>query len=284
MQSFPDVLIRDLAKTTGYRQFLLAIFHFMEKERGRGFQAQVSRNAGFASRSYLTEVLKGKKGLSRDSMIRLKSALKISGPVSKYFEYLVYSDLPQLQTKPLSAEELRKRVSTLRKELSRYRRHSDTLAKPHLRRPEVFQIYAALGAEEIGATTSEIMLKTGLSEKAVTQGLGDLLSAKAVSSAQNKFFAVQSKADAIGGHEAGAVAEMVQKVCGNIKKRAQQMAADEKSLNVYSAFSVRREKALELKAKLEKALFEVLDEYQDDEGECVEQVFLSLFTSQSINA
>ena len=49
------------------------------------------------------------------------------------------------------------------------------------------------------------------------------------------------------------------------------------NLNLYSAFSIRRDQMPKLKKALQKAVFDVLDEYQDDNGDCVEQIFLSSF-------
>jgi uncharacterized protein (TIGR02147 family) len=274
---YNSTLVRELSKATDYRKYLITIMDAHERARGRGTKALISRRAGFASRSYLTEILNGKKGLSRDAMVRIRTALKLRGPLAKFFECLAALEHPEIRIHEMNPARLREKIKSLRTELTNFSEEQNKIASPHLQNPEIFQVYAALGPEAVGATIQEVLFRTKISESMARKGLGQLISSGAVLKNKDRYHAVASKTDALSSQDEIAISEMIQKVCASIQKNRQQIVADKKSLGIYSAFSVRREKIGELKKSLEAALFEVLDEYQDDSGDCVEQVFLSLF-------
>jgi predicted transcriptional regulator len=271
-------LLKSFAGAENYLQFLRAAVNAFEKVHGRGSKALLSRKAGFASRSYLTEVLSGKKGLSRDSLTRLRLALKLTGTAAKLLDCLAAIDFPEIQIRRIGSADLHRQIKELREQLvSNAPEKGRNVAAPHLATPEVFQVYAALGSESDGASLSEVLSRTRLSESTAEWALKLLLQSGAVTEKKGRYFANISKADALRSKDAIALGDMVHKVCANIQKNRRQFVSDDKNLNTYSAFSMRRERIGDLKKSLEAALFAVLDEYQDDKGDCVEQVFVSLF-------
>jgi len=73
-----------------YRQFL-ADFYEEKKKASPSFSYQnFSRKAGFASKSFVFNVIKGKKSLSHSSIERLCTAMNLSNTESEHFENLVY--------------------------------------------------------------------------------------------------------------------------------------------------------------------------------------------------
>lgn len=73
-----------------YRQFL-ADYYEEKKNVTETFSYQnFSRKAGFSSKSFLFNVIKGKKTLSRASVVKLSVAIGLSKTESAYFENLVY--------------------------------------------------------------------------------------------------------------------------------------------------------------------------------------------------
>ena len=73
-----------------YRKFL-ADFYEEKKTATPSFSYQnFSRKAGFSSKSFVFNVIKGKKTLSRASVVRLCGAMELSKTESAYFENLVY--------------------------------------------------------------------------------------------------------------------------------------------------------------------------------------------------
>jgi uncharacterized protein (TIGR02147 family) len=73
-----------------YRKFL-ADYYEEKKVSAPNFSYQnFSRKAGFASKSFLFNVIKGEKTLSRASVVRLCGAMGLSKTEATYFETLVY--------------------------------------------------------------------------------------------------------------------------------------------------------------------------------------------------
>jgi len=73
-----------------YRTFL-ADYYQNRKSKGVSFSYQnFSRKAGFASKSFLFNVINGRKSLSRASVVKMCGALGLSKTEAAYFENLVY--------------------------------------------------------------------------------------------------------------------------------------------------------------------------------------------------
>jgi uncharacterized protein (TIGR02147 family) len=73
-----------------YRKFL-ADYYQEKKTSVHSFSYQnFSRKAGFSSKSFVFNVIKGKKTLSRASVVRLCEAMNLSRTEAAYFENLVY--------------------------------------------------------------------------------------------------------------------------------------------------------------------------------------------------
>ncbi len=275
MQKLDRAQFIPLMKAQNYREFLSACLAKTAKGN-YGTQAHISRKAGFASRSYLSEVITGRKGLSRDAMLRLKLALDLPSPLAQMFETLVFLSHPQLQMEPLKASELEKQLNLIRRQI-RTEGFRGAIAKPFLKQPEVFQVYAALGTETRGASLAEIKFRTRLPESFIQTALKLLIDGGAVRSKLTRYFAITDKADLFASENAEEVAAMVRQVCGNIQKNSQQIVSEPGNLNVYSAFSIRRSQIPKFKKRLREALEKVMDEFQDDSGESIQQVFISSF-------
>lgn len=267
-------LLTLLAATTDYRNFLKVYITDLEKTRGRGSKALLSRRVGFSSRSYLSEVLSGKKGLSRDTMRKIKSSLKLGPLIGKYFELLVFHSHPHLSPKT-SIDSLQEKLILLRKEILSSSINQEV--NPDFNFPELFQVYAALGTQTSGANFSEIQFRTHLPEELVKKHLGLLMDRKQVEQKGERFFATSSTVDDFSGNDPDAIAFMVKKVGLSISKNSEHLIKNKDNLNFYSAFSIKKKDLPQLKKDLQSAIVNILDEYQNDDGDCVEQIFVSLF-------
>jgi uncharacterized protein (TIGR02147 family) len=73
-----------------YRRFLADYYAEQKAMLGRSFSYQnFSRKAGFTSKSFVFNVIKGRKNLSSSSIITMAEALKLNKTEAAYFEYLV---------------------------------------------------------------------------------------------------------------------------------------------------------------------------------------------------
>ncbi|RYZ84926.1 MAG: hypothetical protein EOP04_17010, partial [Proteobacteria bacterium] len=86
----PQILTAVEAQTS--REFLRIVFD-EQKNNGRKLTyASLARLAGFASRSFPRDVIKGIKLLSRDSALAMARALKLNSDLAAYLCYLVERD------------------------------------------------------------------------------------------------------------------------------------------------------------------------------------------------
>lgn len=269
----PNLPVRDrLVAAVNFREFLILVLPVVNQN-----QAAISRRAGFSSRSYFSEILSGKKGLSKDSLARLKTALRLPKLWAQFFDYLVFSEYPKLGPTSLTGEKIATRLQQLRKDLTQQPAEPDiSRVLAYVHRPQVFQVYAALGDISLGASLNEIMQRTGLSQQAVHRALSQLLEFKAAEQKGDRFFAFASQADALNLNQPGALAEMLGTVCSDLQKNKDKIVSVPTNLTVYSAFSVQKEQLPLLKQRLQEAVFDVLDEFQVDRGNQVQQIFLSL--------
>jgi uncharacterized protein (TIGR02147 family) len=72
-----------------YREFLRDYFNAQKAKSSHFSYKYVANKAGFKSKSFFYEVLKGKKNLSRDSIFALGKALNLNEKSFSYFELLV---------------------------------------------------------------------------------------------------------------------------------------------------------------------------------------------------
>ena len=274
-----DVLT-ELSKSPSAQTFLNTLL------KARGAKAKLSRRAGFTSRSYLTELLNGKKGLSRDSLLRLKSSIKLPKPWPQFFEFLAWQSDPKLRPAHQTDLSVAETIKQLRYELKN--RSIDSREKNSaancIKSPQLFQVYAALGPPTVGATVLEIAARTKLAPRQITKYLNKLINAEAAVQRGDLFFAPISQADNLTIKNDLDLSEMVKLVTHDIHKNRDQILKEPHSLTIYSAFSVHRENLPQLKDKLQAAIFAVLDQFQDDQGDLVQQVFISLHqTPFSVN-
>jgi uncharacterized protein (TIGR02147 family) len=74
-----------------YRKYLADYYEERKASAASSFSYQnFSRKAGFSSKSFVFNVIKGRKNLSRASVVKMCEALELSKTESAYFENLVY--------------------------------------------------------------------------------------------------------------------------------------------------------------------------------------------------
>jgi hypothetical protein len=275
--AFPDKeSITSLLRVTCYRGFLGLYLS------PRGRKAQLCRKAGFSSRSYLSEIIAGKKGLSRDSFQRIKGALGSSSLWVNFFECLVWKSELSLRPKHFSHETNENKLNLLRSSLLQVslQSHSTQDSKGAIRcvgQPQLFQVYAALGSENKGANMQEIIGRTRLNALTVEKYLRRLLMMEVIYENNGRYYAPVNKSDALTIKNPQTISNLMGQVCKKIYQDRDRIARESNSMVVYSAFSVSRQQMEIIKERLSSVIFEVLDEFQDDDGDGVQQLFISVF-------
>ena len=117
---------------------------------------------------------------------------------------------------------------------------------------------------------------SGLGARQIERHIQELLKLKAVIQKGDRYFAPVSQADSLEMTDLQSLSEMLRQVTYDIQKNRERILKEKNSLSIYSAFSVRSENVPDLKIKLQAAIYGILDDFQDDSGNQVQQVFISL--------
>lgn len=246
-------------------------------KRGKINLADFSRRAGFASRSYLSEVLTGKKGLSRDALTKIRTALKLPKPFLDVLEYSAYREFAELKPRHIQSEALAEKIehaAALVKNIPATKTNLKVTPR-YIRSSILYRVYAGLGSIEDGATLSDIMNRTGLPESTITSCLNAMKEFKIIEERQGRFLVKNTQLDVFGLTSRDGLSELVSDVCRDLRNNRDRIIDEPKNTIFYTAFSTNEAKLPELKKRLQAAVFDVLDEFQVDDGDCVRQIFFT---------
>ena len=156
-------ILRAALDSTNYREFIWNVATAQSRV-GKPNISALSRKAGFSSRSFIGDVVDGRRRLSPSSYPMLARALSLPARLRAYFHLLVIRDEPDLNFEQVDSLCLEIRLKELRLRLQsdlETVRNKDKKAEALLKARDMMDCYAALGS---GATLPEVAKRTGLSE------------------------------------------------------------------------------------------------------------------------
>lgn len=262
-----------LLEATSPRVFLRNALEAKHYAKGRINISSFSRAAGFTSRSFISEYLVGRKNLSLESLRKIKSALKLSRDYAYFFSLLVIVEQPELSKE--KQEDNLKELNELREKLRNKEDSISKIVSPKkiIGKRNLFKVFAGLGSENEGASLKEIVQRTNLNLDIVKESLDTLLRYNAIYFHDHRFFACSSQVDFMK-MEGPELAHLTKEVCTEIRAQTDSLLKSENNLVFYSAFSVQSQQLPIFKEKLREAVLSVLDQFQNDNGDSVQQVFL----------
>lgn len=235
--------------------------------------ADISRRAGFSSRSFISEYLSGKKKLSKESVRALSSALKLPKEYKQFFQYLVAIDQPDLKlfSKPITIKEL----DRCKRKIQQLATLDDSTAGVNavIAKKNCFLVFAALGTEDDGASLADILQKVRLSETEVRTSLKFLEEGGLTILKNNRFYPKSAAFDLLN-FTSPELSFLVKDLALEIKAESEAIVNNKQNLLVYSAFSLNRSNLGKFRERLREAAYDIMDEFQDDAGDCVHQVFI----------
>jgi len=268
-------LAQQLLECSSYRDFIqVAIVHSSGKSLN---YAAVARKLNFASRAFVYELLQGRKAMTANSLSKFVSALKLSGPIAQLFQYMVWFEEPKLaRSSGFTEEKIRSKIKDLRKKISdKY--ISAPLVTPDFISYDVFNVYASLGSTENGASFSDVLKKSGLTESVVDTILHHFVQNGFAYKKDERFYSTQTSIDLKSlGNNIGfkqAYLEAIKK----LSKKAIQMEDHKQDLFFHTAFSVRKEKLAEMQERLQELILDFLDDEQDENGDTVQKITLGFY-------
>jgi hypothetical protein len=252
--------------------FLRASLPIFTESQSTFSYAQVARQAGFASRSYVRALFEGKKPLSEAALLRLSSALSLR----KDTEQLLLLRL-QLRTS-LSKEKSRLVLARSRRLEAKIR---DRLLRQDLQLSQksgsVFRVedwvfvFSALGQPGVGATIEEITQRTRRSRARCEQVLKSMLASGMVEHREEeKRYAPLSAFLNFG--ELGtddAFQKFFEAGHRQVGRKINTQFNDPNALFFSSVFSVRRSRLPEITKALQEVLVEFSETFEEAAGDDV---------------
>ncbi|MES2802457.1 MAG: helix-turn-helix transcriptional regulator [Bdellovibrionota bacterium] len=247
------------------------VIHFSQKQKIN--ISQFSKKAGFNSRSFLSEYFSGRKNLSLQSFLQIKAALKLPKDYENIFSCLVAIDQPEIASG--FRYHSRNQLADLKKLLLKKESVIGLIPKPQgiIAKRKLYRIFAALGCTDFGASLNEIAARTGMKHEEIQYGLNLLSEHNLVFFDRSRFFPKTHQVDFLK-LASPELASLTREVCKEISSEAENLSSSKSDLLMYSAFSIDSQNLLQFKEKLRAAVFSVMDEYQSDKGDKVQQLFL----------
>ncbi len=181
---------KDLLEALGSQDFLRVLYK-KNKENSSNFSFNfIAQKCGFSSKSFLKEVIDGKKKLSLESAYKITTGLNFPSLWAQYFTELIKSENEKLELKPKHQKErLRLKSKLSHKAYEKEQDLGNILFQKLQHWP---YIYAALGESESGATSLEIEKRTGFSETTIKSTMEILLVEKLVALRGRRYYATSS--------------------------------------------------------------------------------------------
>lgn len=260
--------VRRVLSAPTYQEFIKYYKEEVSKESSLSY-GQIALRAGFASRSFTSDVVSGRKELSLSTLMPMVIGLSLKSDLAEYFKHLVYVQHPHLCFPKKALSRIQSRLKNLKTRLlakegiSILSNHSDA-SQAHL----IPVVYAACGGEE-GVSISEVSSKTNLSPGIALQVLTEMVNKELVSNKQNKYFC---RGDHISLQNLNNKSRFVDFYTRNLQNGITSAKAnfeDENKLFFSSSFSIPVEQMPALKEELREVLLSFADSSEDANGDSV---------------
>lgn len=274
-------LSEKLLNSGNYRIFLRTYLDEMGPLKKINY-SELSRRSGFTSRSFIKEVIDGKKALTAQSVGKIKKGLKLSGLLGNFFELLVAIEEPEANVGAISEEILLERLDKLRQRLRKQASRTGQAIPKEVKENiflnrHVSEVYASLGTIENGASLTEIQSRCGLALNQIEPVLLHLLRFGVIAVLDARYHVKNPDLDILNLDENVNFQNTYLQGLVRLKERAEKGLKSPSELFLHTAFSVQEDRLPLLKHKLQKALIDFMDEEQDDMGNKVVKMSLGFY-------
>ncbi len=270
MKEFRANDIIRLLETQSYREFMRVLIQNESKKRNKNFnQSGFARKAGISSRSFLSEVLNGKKHLTNFSLPRVVKAFGISGHLARYFELMVSLEEPKVNYLRLSKEQTHVKLETLKEKIRSRVLSYDVQSKAInvYSNYEVLRVYCSLGEKRSGREISEISKISKVSkdvcelvvEKLCKMGVANKVGSRFENTERHLMFSDLGSSESFK--------EIWLNTHREVSEKALKSFDDPSSYFFASVYSTSVRRFPELKKKLHEVMLDFCSSEQDDNGE-----------------
>lgn len=273
--SWTQLAQNELVNSRNYREFLLIELSWSRSGKGRPNFAEFARRAELASRSFVSDVVQGKKRITSKSLTNFKRGLRLTGTWVQLFELLVFLEETDIRPVHLQEADITNRIEKLRLRLRDKLLSNETPGREKsLNSSLVYDIYAALGSDARGASLSEISDRTRHPAEAIAATLGHLIRAGMVELRSHRYFVGMQTLDLEQLGNSSDFQKVFLDSLDRLKANAVRMADHPDDLFFHSVLSVESRKLPELKRKLRDVLYQWMDEHQQDDADAIFRITL----------
>jgi uncharacterized protein (TIGR02147 family) len=278
------IAIETGAGEADYREFLkraMLIGNRSGSVKGRPNLAAFSRKAGFTSRSFILEVLDGRRRLTAKSYPKVVKALALPPKLKTYFQLLVAREEADLNIESLTAEQIELRLQALRGKFllqAEGLEGEDKAAQAIFRSRDMLDCYAALGNRERGVELGEIVNKTGLPLETCQKVLAHFVAQTVVVEKNGRFYSRNPHYIFKGLGANVGVKDCYLQSLAELRRKANGGFDQPDRAFFQSIFSVDRRKLPALKQKLWDVLNEFVESNENDEGDQIGKLVVGFYS------
>jgi len=267
-----DPIIPLLVNVKNYREFITVKMKGHEGARQLTW-AELSRRAGFSSRSYPSDVVSGHRRITATSLPGFIKGLGLKGDLKTLFTLLV-SQEEDLEIVGVAQDNIARNLEKVRERLLSRFENRETSDRVYSQRYWL-EVYAALGSPSEGATLSEVAGKTKLPREECLRVLEKMEAAGLVRlDYQNKhFIAVENhiafdklgESDFFRKHFINSLQELSRQATPESFKKQDR-------LFLTSVFSISQHRATEFKKELRELIVRFVDSSENAKGDSIAKV------------
>lgn len=259
-----------LLESGSHSEFLLAAFEAIQLLNPHFNYSSVALQTGF-TRSYIRQVVLGKKKLTLRALEPIAKAFKLEADLEKYFQTLYRLDLARETAQGTLVKKLSGELAILRKSLTTKKKSESK----HLTSVHWPRVYASLGSEETGSTLPEILERSKVKKEEVLHVLTELEENNLVRIAGgNRYFPVCNHIDLGKNFSYKKIFLHNYELLG---KKAESDFTKKEDLFFSSVTCVRQEDLPELKAQFRELLLQFIDRSEIATGSTTVTFLAGLF-------
>lgn len=281
MKSWSPDFEDQLLLARNYREFLHLFFtkkRSWDRPLALTFQGFANRS-GFASKSFLKDVIAGRKRLTRNSFEATVLGLGLSKTWANYLEALIGREESSFQNHLLTQnyfeEQLRLIKNRIKKKKTATTFHPKSPVVQIFLEPYFPEVYASLGTVKSGAELKKILKRTALSTEQVINILNKMIEAGLVIKKEDKYIPLAEALDVKEMKSSQVFQKDYFRSLDKAKMRFQKQVDSKQSLFLTQTFSVSSLQLSLLKNDLANLINDFASEAEDADGDTIAELNLS---------
>lgn len=267
---------RRLVEVKNFREFIVRVLELRTSDQRKFGYADLARSSGFVSRSFPREVVTGKKTLTLDSLRKMSKGLGLPKDLIQYFTYLVELEVESCRAEGKSTLSIEKSLKNLKSRIVQKENELLKEADGPFANKFLPRVFAALGAELDGASTTEVKKRTSFSEETILTSLKTLEDLGLAVRKGTRFYPQVSHPSL---QNLNSETQFKRYFKANLDEISKELEADyskDHCLSFNSCFIISIKDAVRLKEELRELLLKYVDEHDSPTGDKVVSLICSL--------